>query len=877
MADLHDIQGILLGGYSDLPEARYVFVTFGEARQARAWVDALAGDVRTAAAGPRSAQPCVQVAFTYSGLQRLQISWQALNGFSREFRQGMAGSERRSRLLGDTGTQAPEHWRWGGPNTAPLDALLMLYAAAPVELEALTDSHMTLAAQHDLGVAHVLDTRALPGNKEHFGFRDGISQPKLRDISASSDPRQLVTQGEFILGYPNERGENTLRPVVDPIEDPTNLLEEVAEDSDLRDLGKHGSYLVFRQLSQDVHGFWSWASTASDGADPVPLAAKMVGRWPGGAPLVTSDADDAARAHDNDFGFHETDRSGLRCPIGSHIRRTNPRDSLPPKPGTDDSLEINRRHRLLRRGRPYGEPLTPDLDPAAMAAADDGADRGLHFLCFNSDISRQFEFVQHTWANNANFAGLQAETDPLIGARPDGADAFTCQAEPVRARFHGLPRFVGVRGGAYLFLPGVRALKYLAQTPRALASQYSAPAAPAIILDQNFWTRAARFTNTALERGITITRRFTRLRSVFDRLLQKPLTALAQWLLLRRRIRHQIDADLAIAEERQIPGEALITQQITQQMTAFLLSRYRNRIAERAGNTKTYGMLQATFEVHELPEELRVGVFKTPRTYDAWVRFGGPGPLATADIRNNGILSIGMKLLGVEGQTLLDDETGTQDFSGISAPTFTTPDVVENLKLQQYVGADIGTGYFLNPFDSHYLDMLMQGLYAKAHGSPFEASYWSCVPYLYGSGRAYKYRFAPRQVARSRVPLPAPDDYLTDAMCRNLQESSAIEFDFRVQFQECPMRMPIEDASIVWTSPETTVATLRIADQLFDTPEREKMARELTINPWHAVAEHRPLGNQNRARRAIYYETARVRQRINEEPHRVPPAGADEG
>jgi hypothetical protein len=440
----------------------------------------------------------------------------------------------------------------------------------------------------------------------------------------------------------------------------------------------------------------------------------------------------------------------------------------------------------------------------------------------------------------------------------------------VRRRHHGLPRFVTVRGGAYLFLPGVRALRYLAAEPRRLATRYSAPDAAATILPSTWFSRLARASSSALERAITVSRRFTLVRRGFDRTLRDPLVAVVQALIRWRRRRYRIDADLEIAQEREIPGEAEVTRRITEQMTAFLFANYRHGTAERAGNTKTYGLLEASFEIHPVDPVLRRGLFREPRSYRAWVRFGGPGPRVTPDIRDNGVLSIGVKLTGVDGPTLLDDESGTLDLSGISAPTFTTPDVVENLKLQQHVGAGTAVWYFLNPFDSHYLDMLMQALYAKAHSSPFETSYYSCVPYLFGPGKAFKYRLAPRLTRTTRVPLPAPDDYLRQALRRDLDELGEMLFDFRIQLQECPMLMPIEDASVIWTSPEITVATLRIGRQRFDTPEREQMARALTINPWHTLAEHRPLGNQNRARRHIYYETSRVRQRINGEAHGVP-------
>jgi deferrochelatase/peroxidase EfeB len=174
-------------------------------------------------------------------------------------------------------------------------------------------------------------------------------------------------------------------------------------------------------------------------------------------------------AEDDDFLYYRSaDPHGLRCPIGAHIRRTNPRDALDPAPGSDRSIEVGLRHLLLRRGRTYGAPLADSLDPAdLLAAAEDGVERGLHFICFYAHPGRQFEFVQHTWVNNPKFDGLYADDDPLIGARGAGthteAGTFTVQAEPVRRRVNNLPRFVETRGGAYFFLPGIRALRYLAR------------------------------------------------------------------------------------------------------------------------------------------------------------------------------------------------------------------------------------------------------------------------------------------------------------------------------------------------------------------------------------------------------------------------------
>ncbi len=363
-------------------------------------------------------------------------------------------------------------------------------------------------------------------------------------------------------------------------------------------------------------------------------------------------------------------------------------------------------------------------------------------------------------------------------------------------------------------------------------------------------------------------------RDHFDRRLRPPIERATQ-RLIRRQLR---DEGLAIAQEQIREDEADVTRLITETMNRFLNREYREtgRIAERAGNTKTHGLVRAQFTVRQdLPRRLQVGVFRAGRSYPAYVRFGGPGPKVVPDARDNGILSIGVKLMGVPGKKLLDDERHTADFSGISAPSFTTPDIYENVKLQTQIGRGTPSWYFLNPLDPHYLDMVMQGLYARLHANPLALAYFSCVPYLYGRekgrDRAIKYALFPRLVKPSRIG-PLTDNYLREAMIQTLARES-VSFDFAIQFQKNPVTMPVEDASVVWDereSPFITVASLDIPAQVFDFPAQEALARNLTINPWHTLAVHRPLGNQNRARRTIYMETSRMRQAINGEPHLEP-------
>jgi Dyp-type peroxidase family len=478
-----DMQGLIVRGHSHHKAACYYLLTFADGEEgrdeARRWLQTLLDDDTVMIDGARERRKqYAHVAFTHAGLDRLGCDPSLLAGFSDEFRYGMT-TPHRQRVLGDDGPNAPEKWDWGRPGTR-LDGLLMLYAKAEPELEALcTRQHANLQA-HGIA-AKRLDTSWFENKKEHFGFHDGITTPVMEGLDRKPGPGGAIKPGEFILGYQNEFARYTGRPLINRALDRFDDLKPDVEGSGLVDFGRNGSYLVFRQLRQDVHGFWRFLDEASRSLDGTTqrrtwLAAKMVGRWPSGAPLVLApDADDASLANADAFMFHAEDRHGLKCPIGSHIRRTNPRDSLPPAPGTAESLAANRRHRILRRGRTYGPSVAATFEAHdILAARDDGEERGLHFICLNANIARQFEFVQATWANNSQFEGLNDVVDPLIGRRgrySTGTHAtFTIPEEPLwlpdmpcRRRVHMMPDFVTMRGGAYFFMPGMSALRYLAR------------------------------------------------------------------------------------------------------------------------------------------------------------------------------------------------------------------------------------------------------------------------------------------------------------------------------------------------------------------------------------------------------------------------------
>ena len=372
---------------------------------------------------------------------------------------------------------------------------------------------------------------------------------------------------------------------------------------------------------------------------------------------------------------------------------------------------------------------------------------------------------------------------------------------------------------------------------------------------------------------IQLERRFDPfVRPLFDALLRDPLARLVTALINARRP----DEGLKIAEERPLPGEEQFVDSIIESFREQMRLLWKPGGFERGGNTKTQGIVRAEFIVHDgLPENLRRGIYARPRSFPAWVRFSGPGPYVTPDIDDVGFMSIGVKLMGVEGPKLMDEEKFTQDMFGVSPPTFVTPDVRANAQLQKESLKNTQIFYFLNFRESHVLDLIMQGLWIKTQSSPFEAPYFSCVPYLLGEGQAMQYSFWPKTTTRTtipRLPLRPPDDYLRAAMVKAL-DAGDVELEVRLQLQTDPHLMPIENAAVLWPerqSPRIPVATLRIARQKFDSPAQIAFARRLSYNPWHCIAEHRPLGNQSRARRRMYWELSKLRHEMNAVPHYEP-------
>jgi Dyp-type peroxidase family len=435
MLELDNIQHILLTRTPALT-GRYEFLSFGNRAGGRAWLSELLDRVEpasTAQATMDSTQRWITLAFTWNGLRALGVPEESLATFPDEFREGMAA---RADILGDTGANHPDNWV-GGLTGDDLHAIAILFARDDAEHRRATAAHDALVARCD-GVRRlsVLDLNATPPFNyahDHFGFRDRLSQPVIEGSGEEPTPGSgaPLKPGEFILGHPDE--ENPAPKVPQPEE-----------------LSRNGSYMAYRRLQEHVGLFRSYLEANANTADEQQLlAAKFMGRWRSGAPLVLApDYDDPELGADpmrnNDFNYKQMDPFGYACPLGSHTRRLNPRDT---------AVNMNRR-RMIRRGATYG-PALPEGVP------DDGVDRGIAAFIICASLVRQFEFAQNVWINDRNFHELGNERDPICGTQ-DGTLEYKIPKRPIRKVLKGLPAFTTLRGGAYFFLPGLNGLRYLA-------------------------------------------------------------------------------------------------------------------------------------------------------------------------------------------------------------------------------------------------------------------------------------------------------------------------------------------------------------------------------------------------------------------------------
>ena len=378
----------------------------------------------------------ITVAFTHHGLKALGVPQESLDSFAPEFKQGMAA---RAAELGDVGESSPDNWE------KPLgtrDVHVALAALSPDAARLETVLERARRAHQELSGVELIwrqDCYQLPTGRTSFGFKDGIGQPTVEGsgIEGSEPEGPPIKAGEFILGYPDETG--SLPPMPTP---------EV--------LGRNGTYLVFRKLHTRVAAYRQYLrAKAANREEAALLAAKMVGRWPSGAPLeLAPERDNPALGADpdrnNNFSYAD-DLRGFKCPAGAHARRANPRDAL------DHEMSVDvRLHRMIRRGTSYG-PMLPE-----GVVDDDGADRGIIFVFAGAHIKRQFEFVKTQWLNDGIFIGAPTEKDPLVGPN-DGSGTLTIPKRPIRRRLRDLPPFVVTRGGEYCFAPGLQALRWLGE------------------------------------------------------------------------------------------------------------------------------------------------------------------------------------------------------------------------------------------------------------------------------------------------------------------------------------------------------------------------------------------------------------------------------
>jgi len=456
--DLADIQANVLRGYR-AGHARHFALSLPTPVGAGALLASITNGDDTTCPQVTNAEPwtskpdyCLNVGVTSSGLAACGVPGAVITEFPLAFQSGSAARSSAAPTepgdvgLGDIGTSAPDRWILGSPRPPAVHLLISLGTTNEATLEARSRQLRQVFASH--GVAEIIhhDATALPGGTVHFGYRDGIAQPWI-DGTPGHRPKDLqptVPTGDFLLGkgYRNHYQGNFLGGIP-PV------------------LGDNGTYSAFRILRQDVHAFEDFLTRTAERwrLDRELVAAKLLGRWRNGSPVVLSPDGpaDVSDAEINAFDYACTrdhpaffdDADGFRCPIGAHVRRLNPRGAL--------VMGQPHSRRIVRRGMPYGPAFDPDHP--------DDSERGLvgHFIC--GDLESQFEFIQRVWVNeDLATSGLRGTRDPILGAQPDGGGRFVIRCTDTRDPIvsDDLPRLVQTRGSLYCFLPGIGALKHLA-------------------------------------------------------------------------------------------------------------------------------------------------------------------------------------------------------------------------------------------------------------------------------------------------------------------------------------------------------------------------------------------------------------------------------
>jgi deferrochelatase/peroxidase EfeB len=523
--ETQEVQAVVFRGFKRLPYMKFAAIRLPDDRAAcTTWLESLVpgtdphkGGALVLERGPlevtfgdrplssEEERSAMCVAFTACGLSHLGLPASGEVGtvatFPAAFNLGMSS---RQRILGDYGESQPSAWRWSdADHEKAIHAALLVYGKSQTECDILFEQHSSKLSGAGFAV-YQLDTQPTEKgiNYEHFGFRDGISQPVIRGtqrFARGAQPRDIMAPGEFLLGYKSNQGYYPPTPVVARETDAGNRLGSVPTSVETRfsafqdprpqvhDFGRNGCFIAIRQFEQHVDEFHDYAKRCAKALQDVArlpdlvggavtpdwVEAKMMGRWHDGVPLIDrpigpAPAEHTAEVHagetnradvpgehahrgsrlhsDTDLDFGGDDPQGLYCPFGAHIRRVNPRGSL--APGDDSQLMITNRHRLLRRGRSYQHQ----------------DEKGLLFIGLCADIERQFEFIQQSWLGASSFAGLTNEPDPIVSVKPaDSATRFTIPTSAGSLALPGGESFVTVHGGGYFFLPSRSALMFLAE------------------------------------------------------------------------------------------------------------------------------------------------------------------------------------------------------------------------------------------------------------------------------------------------------------------------------------------------------------------------------------------------------------------------------
>ncbi len=801
--DKEDIQGLVIYGTS-LPLLRYHFFEVKNADAARGFIGSFVSDgdlhVSSAAAPDAGRRDKgghrIYVALTSLGLQALEQPEESVKSFPEEFRQGAVT---RASEVGDTGASAPEHWTF--PHNR-VHIAVMVYARTSEELESLSKAILERAAAQGCSDVARLDGKALEDVTHssgqtlkrplvHFNFTDGISQPSLmgarldRPLDAKARPPQ-VPPGMFVLGH-------RYRPDIPLMEPNFSIANEPLPEPEA--LGYNGTFGALRVLEQDCDAFEDFLDRNSDPEDPLSrelLAAKMCGRWRNGRPLTLFPNDPGSAPPGpqeslNDFDYCKIkdrqdvidDPKGALCPIGSHVRRANPRSA-------EVLGRMGNRVRLIRRGMPYGPPHV----------RRDGKKRGMLGLFLCASLKHQFEFVQKHWINDGLFAkGLQpGDTDPMVGNQADQARFTYPNGDGTTTKAIGLTQFVKTTGAAYLFFPSLPALRFLSGVASAATSERSPVAG----------------------------------------------------------------AELAVSEQDRVDS-----------VVANMLRRV-GRGTRRDAHPKHHGVVRASFEIlRDVPDDLAYGLFAKPDRFHAYIRFsnGSPKPMPGGSLQHDSIPDVrgmSIKLLGVPGQKLVDDEKGTHDFVLASHPVFFTRDL----------GAYLG---FLDT-PSQHLERKFPLLFAsfKTHKNPLTIEYFSQTPYRLGPEHVVKYVVVP-VVADARElkpielspldPQSAQPNFLRDAMAAHLAAHEAV-FDFNVQLR--PQAANVDDATEEWTTERRTVARITISVQEFRNVRQDIFAENMSFSPWHCLEAHRPLGSINMTRRTVYRLASAARHQNGGIPPREP-------